>query len=119
MGNWNTYIAAQAMHDNGWWKSSPATLGRFYGDIGWRDDKAEFHVFSSLASTSFRVAAATPIELLNQNWSSIYTTPQTTRTMAWSASTATTSYRHVVAAGQSVHAAVHRSYATMGELVAA
>jgi iron complex outermembrane receptor protein len=78
-GNWSTYIAAQAMHDDGWRKASPTKLGRFYGDVGWRDDKAEFHIFSSVASTTFGVAAATPIQLLNLDWNSIYTTPQTTR----------------------------------------
>ncbi len=78
-GNWSTYIAAQAMRDDGWRKASPTKLGRFYGDVGWRDDKAEFHIFSSVASTTFGVAAATPIQLLNQSWNSIYTTPQTTR----------------------------------------
>ncbi|MEA2881965.1 MAG: iron complex outerrane recepter protein, partial [Bradyrhizobium sp.] len=78
-GNWSSYVAAQALHDDGWRKSSPTSLGRFYGDVGWRDDRAEFHVFSSLASTSFGALAATPIQLLNLNWNSIYTSPQTTR----------------------------------------
>src|SRR3954468_304822 len=78
-GSWSTYVAAQAMRDDGWRKASPANLGRFYGDLGWRDDRAEFHVFSSVASTSFGVVAATPMQLLNLNWNSIYTNPQTTR----------------------------------------
>ncbi|MBB5045710.1 iron complex outermembrane receptor protein [Rhodopseudomonas rhenobacensis] len=77
-GNWSTYIAAQAMTDNGWRQASPAKIGRFYGDVGWRDDRAELHLFGSVASNSFGVAAATPIQMLNRNWSSVYTTPQTT-----------------------------------------
>jgi iron complex outermembrane receptor protein len=68
-GNWSTYFAAQGSHDNGWRQKSPSTLGRFYGDIGWRDDKAEFHLFGSIATSSFGVAAATPIEILDSDWS--------------------------------------------------
>lgn len=77
-GNWSTYVAAQGMRDDGWRQASPAKTGRFYGDVGWRDDRAEFHVFTSLAHSDFGVAAATPVQLLARNWSSVYTTPQTT-----------------------------------------
>lgn len=77
--NWSTYIAAQGLDEDGWRQKSPATVGRFYGDIGWRNDISEFHFFGSVASTSFGVAAATPIQLLNRDWTSVYTTPQTTQ----------------------------------------
>jgi len=77
-GNWSTYFAAQALSDQGWRKKSPAKLGRFYGDVGWRDDRTELHLFATAATTSFGVAAATPVQLLARDWSSIYTTPQTT-----------------------------------------
>ena len=79
MGSWSTYIAAQAVQDHGWRQASPATLGRFYGDVGYRDDRSDFHIFGSLASTSFGATAATPVELLNRDWKSVYTTPQTTQ----------------------------------------
>ena len=78
-GNWSTYIAAQGMQDHGWRQKSPTTLGRFYGDIGWRDDKAEVHLFGSVATSSFGATAATPVDMLNRDWSSVYTTPQTTQ----------------------------------------
>ncbi len=77
-GNWSAYVAAQGVRDDGWRKSSPTELGRFYGDVGWRDDRAEVHLFGSVASSSFGVAAATPLQMLQQSWSSVYTTPQTT-----------------------------------------
>lgn len=82
VGNWSTYIAAQALSENGWRQLSPAKLGRFYGDVGYRDDRAEFHLFGLVAATSFGVAAATPIQLLNRDWTSVYTTPQTTQNNA-------------------------------------
>ncbi|HEY0330212.1 MAG TPA: TonB-dependent receptor [Rhodopseudomonas sp.] len=77
-GNWSTYLAAQALTDNGWRQASPAKIGRFYGDLGWRDDGAELHLFGGMASSSFGVAAATPVQMLSRDWSSVYTTPQTT-----------------------------------------
>ncbi len=77
--NWSTYLAAQGIADEGWRQRSPSELARFYGDIGWRNDVAEYHLFGSAAQTSFGVAAATPIQLLNRDRTSVYTTPQTTR----------------------------------------
>lgn len=79
-GTWSSYFAAQGLDDHGWRYKSGTSLARMYGDVGWRDnDKMEFHLFGGAASTFVGVAAATPIQLLNRDWSSIYTTPQTTR----------------------------------------
>lgn len=78
MGNWGIYVAAQGLTDDGWRTASPTRLGRFYGDIGYRDDRAEFHLYGGVSSSSFGVAAATPVQLLARDWSSVYTTPQTT-----------------------------------------
>ena len=72
------YIAVQGMNETGWRPQSPSELARVYADIGWRHDGNEVHVTFGAASNSFGVVAATPIELLQQNWSSIYTWPQTT-----------------------------------------
>jgi iron complex outermembrane recepter protein len=79
MGNWGVYIAAQGYNENGWRLNSPAKLGRFYGDIGYRDDRSEFHLYGAVSSSSFGVAAATPVQLLANDWRSVYTTPQTTK----------------------------------------
>ena len=78
-GDWSAYFAGQGVSDDGWRQKSDAKLGRFYGDIGWRGETSELHFYGSLAQTQFGVAAATPIQLLNRDWTSIYTTPQTTR----------------------------------------
>ena len=47
-------------------------------DLGARGDQTEFHVTFTGADNSFGAAAATPIQMLAQDWSSIYTVPQTT-----------------------------------------
>lgn len=78
MGNWGIYVAAQGLTDDGWRLRSPAKLGRFYGDIGYRDDRNEFHLYGAVSKSSFGVAAATPVQMLANNWRSVYTTPQTT-----------------------------------------
>ena len=72
------YVAAQGLDERGWRQQSPSELARVYGDIGWRHDGNEMHLVLSGASNSFGVVAATPIERLQRDWTSIYTWPQTT-----------------------------------------
>ena len=76
-GDTSFYIGADALNDNGWRDASPSKLRRIYADVGVLGDRSEFHVNFTGASNSFGAAAATPIELLNQRWSAVYTTPQT------------------------------------------
>jgi iron complex outermembrane recepter protein len=78
VGNLSGYIAADAINDAGWRDDSPSSVRRVYTDLGARGDKTEFHVTFTAADNNFGAAAATPIEMLNQDWSSIYTIPQTT-----------------------------------------
>jgi iron complex outermembrane receptor protein len=78
-GNLSGYVTADAINDNGWRDYSPSRLRRIYADLGARGDRTEFHVAFTGASNNFGAAAATPIELLNRNWSSTYTLPQTTQ----------------------------------------
>ncbi|HEX4552833.1 MAG TPA: TonB-dependent receptor [Xanthobacteraceae bacterium] len=73
------YITADALDDDGWRDHSPSRLRRVYADIGARTDASEFHLNFTGAANEFGAAAATPIELLNQRWQSVFTTPQTTR----------------------------------------
>ena len=47
-------------------------------DLGARGDQTEFHVNFTGADNNFGATAATPGQLLAQNWSSTYTVPQTT-----------------------------------------
>jgi iron complex outermembrane recepter protein len=80
VGNLSGYFTADAINDNGWRQYySSSQLRRIYGDIGARGDQTEFHVTFTGASNNFGAAAATPIELLNRNWASVYTVPQTTQ----------------------------------------
>jgi iron complex outermembrane receptor protein len=78
-GNSSAYITADAIDDAGWRQDSPSRLRRVYADLGTRgDNQTEFHVTFTGADNSFGAAAATPIQMLSQNWASVYTIPQTT-----------------------------------------
>jgi len=71
------YGAADVLNDDGWRKEGASRLRRVYADVGIRGDDSEFHVNFTGATNRFGAAAATPIELLNKDWSSIFTSPQT------------------------------------------
>ena len=79
VGNLSGYIAADAIDDAGWRLDSPSSLRRVYTDLGARGDQTEFHVTFTGADNNFGATAATPVEMLAQNWSSVYTNPQTTQ----------------------------------------
>jgi iron complex outermembrane receptor protein len=78
-GNYSAYVAADATNDKGWRDFSSASyLRRMYVDLGAKGDQTEFHVSFTGADNTLGAAAATPVELLNQRWSSVYTWPQST-----------------------------------------
>ena len=78
-GNLSGYITADAIDDAGWRNDSPSSLRRVYADLGARgDDNTEFHLTFTGADNVFGAAAATPVQMLDQDWSSIYTVPQAT-----------------------------------------
>ena len=78
-GNLSGYITADAIDDAGWRNNSPSSLRRVYADLGARGDQTEFHVTFTGADNNFGAAAATPVQMLSQDWASIYTIPQTTQ----------------------------------------
>jgi iron complex outermembrane receptor protein len=78
-GNLSGYITADAINDAGWRNNSPSSLRRVYADLGARGDQTEFHVTFTGADNNFGAAAATPVQMLSQDWASTYTIPQTTQ----------------------------------------
>jgi iron complex outermembrane recepter protein len=78
-GNISAYVAADSIYDRGWRDvSSSSQVRRMYVDLGARGDQTEFHVSFTGADNKLGNAAATPVELLNQRWSTVYTWPQST-----------------------------------------
>src|SRR5438093_1562646 len=81
-GEWGLYLAAQGLKDDGWRYQSPSRITRFYGDLGWKDTDAEIHLVASAANNFFGAIGPTPVELLNNDYRSIFTWPQTTKNQA-------------------------------------
>ena len=76
--NYSLYVTADATHDDGWRYFSPSTLYRIYGDLGYRTDKSEVHIVASGARTTLGVVGPTPVELLDPDWRTVFTSPQST-----------------------------------------
>ena len=71
------YVAIDGVHDDGFRQRSPSNISRFYGDLGYRAEGNEVHLSLSGATTNFGASGPAPMQLLQQNWSNVYTTPQT------------------------------------------
>jgi len=78
-GNLSAYVAADATNDQGWRDfSSSSQLRRIYLDLGARGDQTEFHLMFTGADDNLGAVVATPVQLLDERWSSVFTWPQTT-----------------------------------------
>jgi len=75
--NFAVYGALEGLHDDGFRDFSASDVRRFYGDVGYRYDGNEFHLNMGAADNKFGATATVPVELLQQNYSAVYTTPQT------------------------------------------
>jgi iron complex outermembrane receptor protein len=79
-GIWSIYAAADATNDRGWRDhSSQSYVRRMYADLGAKGEQTEFHFMFTGADNALGAVAATPVQLLNQRWSSVFTWPQTTK----------------------------------------
>lgn len=77
--NVSAYVAADTTYDPGWRDfSSSSQIRRMYVDWGARGDNTEVHVSFTGADNKLGATVATPVAMLNQRWSSVYTWPQTT-----------------------------------------
>lgn len=76
-GPYATYMAMEALGDDGYRQFSGAHIKRFYGDVGYRGDSGEIHATATLAHNKFGVSGPAPVDLTNLDESSVFTTPQT------------------------------------------
>ena len=77
--NVSAYALYESAYDRGWRDyANSSHVNRMYVDIGARNDTTEFHVNFTGADNLLGNVAATPVQMLNQKWSSVYTWPQTT-----------------------------------------
>ena len=78
IGNFAAYAAIEGIHDDGWRYFSPSDVLRMYTDLGVKDKDTEFHINFTGASNRIGVVGPTPVDLLAQNYSAVFTSPQTT-----------------------------------------
>ena len=78
VGDYSVYMAFEQISDRGWRVDGSSQITRFYGDVGYRANDLETHLQVTAANSMFGAAASTPIQLLQNDWSSVYTVPQTT-----------------------------------------
>ena len=78
-GDFASYLAVEAAGDSGYRKYSGSQVRRLYGDIGYRGDSVEVHFTLGLAQNRFGVSGPAPVDLVNNDTSAIYTTPQTNK----------------------------------------
>ena len=78
-GNVSAYAAFESAYDRGWRDfANSSHINRMYVDVGARNDDTEAHINFTGADNILGNVAATPVQLLDQRWSSVYTWPQTT-----------------------------------------
>jgi iron complex outermembrane receptor protein len=78
-GNIAGYVSADAIKDDGWRQfASSSRLKRMYVDLGARNDQSEFHLSFTGADNTLSGTVGTPLEMLQRQWSSVFTWPQTT-----------------------------------------
>ena len=75
VGNVSTYVAATEQHEDGWRDLQSSDIQNFYGDIGWRGDRAEVHLNLSLANSVLNGPGTSPIELLAADPAALFTAP--------------------------------------------
>lgn len=74
-GNVSTYVAASVRHEDGWRDLQSSDIQNFYGDIGWRGDRAEAHVNLTLANSVLNGPGTAPVELLAADPAAQFTAP--------------------------------------------
>ncbi len=75
VGNVSTYVAATEQHEDGWRDLQSSDIQNFYGDLGWRGDRAEAHLSLTLANSVLNGPGTSPIELLAVDPAAQFTAP--------------------------------------------
>jgi iron complex outermembrane recepter protein len=78
-GNLSAYAFFESANDKGWRDfASDSHVNRMYVDVGARNEQTEFHISFTGADDIHGNVAATPLNLLSQSYSSVFTWPQDT-----------------------------------------
>jgi iron complex outermembrane recepter protein len=76
--NFAAYAAVEGIWDDGWRFFSPSEVKRAYVDLGVKGTNSEFHINFTGGQSALGVVGPTPVQLLAQDYRSVFTNPQTT-----------------------------------------
>ena len=78
-GHFDWYLAGNLFRDNGWRPYSPTSVNQTFGKVGWENDRTDIDLSFTFADNNMHGVGGTPQNLLEQNWSAIYTAPDVTK----------------------------------------
>ena len=78
----NWYVGGNLFHDGGWRAASPSDVKQIFTKLGWQDATNEFHVTGAYADNALTGNGLQEQRLLASDYSSVYTTPDTTNNWA-------------------------------------
>ena len=82
-GNTALYVAADALHQDGWRDLQSSDISNAYGDFGWRGDGAEVHLSGRWANTALNGPGTAPVELLAADSRAQFTAPNAIQNNDW------------------------------------
>ena len=85
VGNYSFYFAADGYRDGGYRPFGAQNAERFLLDLGYRSQDSEVHAIGIFGRSVLGVQGVTPQVLVNQQYNSVFTTPQTTNNQAGTA----------------------------------
>jgi len=74
-GDTGIYLAASALHQDGWRDLQSSDIHSLYGDAGWRAGRAEVHLSLRLAASDLNGPGTSPIQLLAADPKAQFTAP--------------------------------------------
>jgi iron complex outermembrane recepter protein len=79
-GIFSAYAFFESAYDKGWRDfASDSHVNRMYADVGARNEQTELHISFTGADNILGNVAATPLNMLSQSYSSVFTWPQSTK----------------------------------------
>ncbi len=82
VGNYSFYFAGDLYRDGGYRPFGAQNAERFLVDLGYRTPDSETHLIGQFGRSMLGVQGVTPQVLVNQQYNSVFTTPQTTNNQA-------------------------------------
>lgn len=82
VGNYSFYGAADGYRDGGYRPFGAQNAERAYADLGYKSQDSEVHAIASYGRSLLGVQGTTPQVLVQQQYNSVFTTPQTTENQA-------------------------------------